>query len=229
MEVWKEIEGLNGRYSVSNLGRIKCNGYYVCAGKNNIGKRLIRERILKPQNHPAGYKSYSFPKFKTTTIHRIVAKAFIDNPLNKEFVNHINGIKHDNRVENLEWVTRQENEDHAFNTGLKNRITSSVLNEEKVLYILDNCHEKSTKELSNKFNISPATVNRVIQRVIWSHVEYNKPLTPKQGYWKPVLDMYTGIYYESCNDAARAIGLNTQSLRLMLKGVWKNRTNMVFV
>ena len=108
-EIFKDIESYEGVYQISNLGRIK--SYF----KNEEGK------ILKSCIHTQGYEMvnlYGDIK-KMGFIHRLVAKAFIPNPQNKKEVNHINGIKNDNRLENLEWATRSENELHAHKTGLK--------------------------------------------------------------------------------------------------------------
>ena len=103
MEIWKDIEGYNGIYKISSFGRVK-NAY---------------GRILKPETTRNGYKRVMFFDRKKYHIHRLVAMAFIPNPENKETVNHKNGIKDDNTVDNLEWNTRGENEKHAYLTGLK--------------------------------------------------------------------------------------------------------------
>lgn len=226
MEIWKEIKGTNGRYSVSDLGRLRNNGFYanVCGG----GKRFVKGKILSVQLRN-GYKTYFIPRLGNRTIHRLVAMHFIDNPFNKEFVNHINGIKTDNRLCNLEWCTRIENENHAYRTGLKNKVPSSVLNEEDVLFILENCFTISTNDLSLKFNVTSSTISRVIKRTIWSHVNYQKPVTPKKGQWKLVMDTNTGVFYESCNQASFAINMGSQSLRKMLRGIYNNKTNMIYV
>jgi len=107
-EIWKDIEGFNGLYQVSNLARVKS----LKCGKT---------KILK-QNNSNGYLIVSFNKNgerEYPRVHRLVAKAFILNPENKSQVNHKNGIKTDNKLENLEWCTAQENMRHAFDTGLK--------------------------------------------------------------------------------------------------------------
>lgn len=100
-ELWKPIEGYEGLYEVSNFGRVK--------RKYLNGKELI----LKPIPNWKGYNRISLSngkgKSKIYSIHRLVGKAFIPNPLNKQQINHINGIKQDNYVDNLEWVTPQEN------------------------------------------------------------------------------------------------------------------------
>ena len=92
-------------------------------------------RVIKAQPNPKGYLVVRTTINRTKhsfKIHREVAKAFIPNPDNKEQVNHINGIKSDNRVENLEWVTNQENADHAIKTGLwKNVFKASQATNEK--------------------------------------------------------------------------------------------------
>lgn len=113
-EVWKDIDGYEGLYQVSNLGRVKR------LARSN-GKRYLNEMLLKPQNKKGYYQVnlYKNKKMKSYQIHRIVAKKFIDNPYNKKEVNHKNGIKTDNRVKNLEWVTPKENMEHAWRTGLK--------------------------------------------------------------------------------------------------------------
>lgn len=117
IEVWKTIDGFDGIYQVSNLGRIKSIDRLVCSFVNK--HRIKRGRILKPGTTPKGYHCVNLGKNETKKrLHRLIAEAFLPNPEQKETVNHINGIKTDNRVENLEWATYSENINHAYLTGL---------------------------------------------------------------------------------------------------------------
>lgn len=99
-ETWKPIPNFQGYYA-SSLGRIK----------NEDGRILNQYEI-------AGYLGVCLTPYGSHLVHRLVCLAFHDNPDNKREVNHINGNKQDNRAENLEWVTHQENMQHAWKTGL---------------------------------------------------------------------------------------------------------------
>ena len=108
-EIWKNIKGYEDRYQVSNLGNVRSlmrNGTKGGEVKKNERHGYLRVRLWKNKS------------IKTIGIHRLVAQAFITNPLNKPQVNHKNGNKKDNRVENLEWVNATENMNHAYNNGL---------------------------------------------------------------------------------------------------------------
>lgn len=97
---------IDGRYEIDSLGRLYSKDY------NHTGKR----KQLKPSIRN-GYQGVAIGK-KYYSIHRLVADVFLPNPENKPQVNHINGIKTDNRVCNLEWVTAKENHAHAIMIGL---------------------------------------------------------------------------------------------------------------
>lgn len=102
-EIWKPVEGFD-KYEVSSFGRVRNKG---------------TGRILKP--YKAIYPQVTLMRKRKPVpvrIHVLVAKAFIPNPENKRCVNHKNGIKTNNRVENLEWVTHKENTSHAIKAGL---------------------------------------------------------------------------------------------------------------
>ena len=114
-EVWKIIAGYEN-YLISNFGRVKSLGYNYL-GKNNK-KCFKNSRILKTffnkKNNYSGIRLRNNKILKTFTIHRLVAVSFIKNPENKKTVNHKNGIRSDNRIENLEWMTYSENIQHSY-------------------------------------------------------------------------------------------------------------------
>ena len=103
IEIWKDVKGYEGFYQVSNLGNVKRLESYT---RHKSGsKKIVRERILKLANCN-GYKLIMVTNLGTRVnkmVHRLVAEAFIPNPEDKKHVNHINGIKHDNFIQNLEW------------------------------------------------------------------------------------------------------------------------------
>jgi hypothetical protein len=117
-EIWKDIKGFEGVYKVSNQGRIESIERYYIRGGNCI--MLIKGKIIKAENkysHKSIILSDSGKTLKTS-IHREVYKAFVGEIKIGFVINHINGIKSDNRVENLEMITQSENILHAYRTGL---------------------------------------------------------------------------------------------------------------
>lgn len=171
MEIWKDVKEYEGEFAISNYGRIKSLARYVATGNN--GQRLVKERIRVLGNHNQGYKLIGYKSGDVPRlIHREVAKHFLPNPDNKEFINHKDGNKHNNHVDNLEWATRQENEDHAYSTGLKNSTGSNnamaKLDEDKVrlIRVLSKAGF-SAKSLAIDFGVHAVTINRIKNNKIW--------------------------------------------------------------
>ena len=106
-EEWRPVKGYEGLYEVSNMGRVK-SLYY--------GK----ERIMRTPDNSTGYRNVELARQtpKRKLVHRLVAEAFIPNPMNLPVVNHLDGDKHNDCVFNLEWCTKKENTNHAIKTGL---------------------------------------------------------------------------------------------------------------
>lgn len=172
-EVWKDVIDYEGIYQVSNLGRLKSLSRYIKHWRGGFLKS--KEIIKKPFKSKSGYlitelsKNASKSKF---LIHRLVAEAFIPNPEEKPQVNHINGIKTDNRVENLEWNTRSENIKHADSKGLRNlkgvNNSGAKLSEKEVIEIRKS--KNSISYLAFNYNVGTTCIKKIINKVTWKHV-----------------------------------------------------------
>ena len=147
-ELWKDvpIDGYEG-YKVSNTGKV-------------IGVRCGKE--LRPRNNMKGKGYFSVALYKNNKpkkfyIHRLVALAFKENPSNKTEVNHLDGNPQNNHIDNLEWVTKQENTKHAVDKGLYRNKYKLWDNKEKIQRLLDN--GLNYEDIGEYFGCHPAYIN----------------------------------------------------------------------
>lgn len=165
-EIWKSIEGYEGLYEVSNLGEVR-NQSKVLAQRTNMGYKYIT--------------LYKEGKTSSKAIHRLVAIAFIPNTENKPEVNHKDGDKQNNHIDNLEWCTPSENSYHAYATGLKKpRKASSQPNEnakltkEQIFEIrnryVKGCKLNGSGALAKDYGISRSHASRIATNKTWKGV-----------------------------------------------------------
>ena len=158
MEVWKDCVDYPDLFEVSNLGSFR--------NKRN-------KRLLKQFTHPHGYLHVSTKvggrkgKCVTFKVHREVAKAFLDNPESLPCVNHKDGVKSNNQVENLEWISFSGNTRHAITLGLmKIPVRPFILTEEQRKFVQQNYRPKDrnfgARALGKKFNVNHTTILRTI-------------------------------------------------------------------
>jgi|GEM_PF-1593221 len=175
VEVWKDVPGYEGLYQVSSLGKFRSyDSLKIAFGK---GYYTQKGRILKQSKEKNGYLRIALFKDLVNIkyrAHRIVAEVFVPNPEHKDQVNHINGIKTDNRAVNVEWVTASENQIHAVTTGLRpigEDIYCAKVTENQVLIFREEyASGLSVPEIFRKHNVSRHLVNRIVKNKSWKHL-----------------------------------------------------------
>ena len=167
-EIWKDIYGYENKYQISNKGNVKSLCLYVKTVKVN------REKLLKFFLDIRGYQIVTLSKnskLKHFRIHKLVAEAFINNINNKPYINHKDGIKTNNRIGNLEWVTQSENEKHAFRIGLKNhkgeKHPSNKLTWKDVDLIRSFKGKMTQIKIALLFNIHQSQVSNIFNNKYW--------------------------------------------------------------
>ena len=162
---------------------VKSNTNYEISDKGDV-KSLRKNKILTPKKNHDGYlriQLWDHGKCRFVSIHRLVAEAFLENPNNLPFVNHKNGIKNDNRVENLEWVTQKENIGHSWKTGLsKSQLNNKATSKAIIQLDFDGNVVKiypSTMEIERNLGIAHSNIsyackhNKKIKGFYWKYVE----------------------------------------------------------
>lgn len=168
MEIWKDIQGWDGKYQISSFGRLKSLG-----GKFKVS--MPEGYITNGSLDSSGYLCVTLRKPGKrfcVRIHTLVADAFIPNPQNKPQVNHIDGIKTNNYIGNLERVTNKENSEHAIKMGLTNNRGEnhgmSKVSEKDVLKMREmRANGLFLKEIASIFGISSRQAGDICNRKNW--------------------------------------------------------------
>lgn len=176
MELWKDIKGYEGRYQVSNLGRVKSLSREMFNGVSTYKskERILKERIAKDKSHYATVSLRKDGRSSTKAIHRLVAEAFIPKVEGKHYVNHKDENKLNNLVENLEWVTPSENLNYQSNQatkGDKRSVPVKGVNKQGEVIIINTARE--SRELGyNKARISAVCdkPNRTYKGMTWTRL-----------------------------------------------------------
>ncbi len=168
---------MNESYKINKDGVIESLSRIVITADNV--NRNYKHRILKPAKDKYGYYYVVFSingVRKKHMIHRLVAEKYIPNPDNKPEINHKNGIKTDNRVENLEWCTSYENKCHGYLTGLydnkgeshgRHKLSNTEVHEIRSKYIPK---IYGLQKLANEYNVSVSVIHRIISQKGWKHL-----------------------------------------------------------
>jgi hypothetical protein len=171
--IWKDIPGYEGLYQVSNDGKVKSCERIVPVATS--GKQKVTEKLLK-QSIDRGYARVTLSyKGKTIrkTVHHFVALCFIPNPESKKFINHINGVKTDNTVSNLEWCTSSENERHSYSVLKKinsqRKLTTKEVEEIRINAVkgVNKSLRGNIDALAEKYNVNRSTIHNVINKVCY--------------------------------------------------------------
>lgn len=174
MEEWKDIEGFEGYYMVSNYGNVISLDRKIIRSDGRT--QTIERKNLTVTHYSNGYCRVGLSKdgeTKDFLLNRLVAKAFVsnDDPISKIEVNHKDGNKDNNQHENLEWCTSSENKKHAFSTGLSKQKLGesnqfSKLTNEQVLEIrkLYEIGGYTQRKLAEMFNVGKTTIYEVLNR-----------------------------------------------------------------
>lgn len=173
-EIWKDIEGYEDAYKVSNIGRV-----LSCDRKKTNGK-TIRSRIMKTPVAGDGYNIVMLTDYgglrKYFRVSRLVASAFVHNPGNKPYVNHIDGNKLNDTEDNLEWCTAKENTKHALVTGLiikprgENHHQSKLSNNNVVQIRQLLAEGISLIKTAEMFEVSPACIWMIKKNINWKYL-----------------------------------------------------------
>ncbi len=163
MERWKQIG--DSKYEVSDRGRVRSNFHGT-------------SRLLKLGVHRQGYRQLGLRfgrERRVVLVHRLVGEAFVENPQNKKYINHKNGVKDDNRAENLEWVTSAENLKHAFKKGLK---SNAGVNNPRTKLSPSSVREirrqlkrgRTCRELAPIYGVSEALISAIKNKRVWANI-----------------------------------------------------------
>ena len=164
-EVWKDIPGFEGEYMASTLGRIK---------SLKRGKGVIRKLTTDSYGYKILVLIDKVGKRHHVKAHRMIAITFVPNPNKHETVNHKNGNKSDNSLDNLEWMTFSENSKHGWDSGamrMGERHALSKLTDTDVIEIINaNNAGFTTKEISSAFGVSYSSIRHILRGETWKSV-----------------------------------------------------------
>lgn len=176
-EIWKDVNGYSGLYQVSNLGRVRSVDRMITYsdGRNFKYKQKILNWNIGTKSRRCYVHLYQNSKRKGMLIHRLVAIAFLENPLNLPEINHIDGNTLNNQVSNLEWISHLDNMQHGFRTGLINNTGvlhgNNKYTEDQILKVIGLIKEGSTSiQIEKLTNVKAATVNAIRKGSQWRHL-----------------------------------------------------------
>lgn len=174
-ETWHDIKKYEGYFQISNKGRFRSLYYW---NQHGLGKRetplIIKQVVCKnPGYFTVGVGFKGLQNKKRLYVHKVIAEIFIPNPNNLRCVNHKNGVKTDNRIENLEWCSHKENTAHAIKIGLMPKIIGQQQSNVKLTdsQVLEIFKTKGTYvEVAKKYNIHPNSVKSILIGRTWNHL-----------------------------------------------------------
>lgn len=182
VEVWKDVKGYEGLYEVSNLGAVRSKDRHVdfVDKRGYKAKRFYPSRVVKQRTIKGGYLICELSRNgnrERILAHRLVAMNFLENENCLKEVNHIDADKTNNKVNNLEWVTRGENIRHAFRLGLVKRekgskLYNSKFAEEDIVSIRKSYKEgtMNINDLARMYNVNRKTMDSICTYKSWKHV-----------------------------------------------------------